>query len=82
MIEEEVRGFIDEGYEKAKKIITDHIDDLHIIAKALLEYELLSGDEIKGLLRGEPIIRDDPDVQIGDAGRSSVPSGGGEDVTA
>ncbi|MCK5373663.1 MAG: ATP-dependent zinc metalloprotease FtsH, partial [Alphaproteobacteria bacterium] len=60
-IEEEVRRLIDEGYVRAKTIITENIDDLHIIAKALLEYELLSGDELKGLLRGEPILRDDPE---------------------
>jgi len=76
-IETEVRRFIDDGYNKAKKIITDNIDHLHIIAKALLEYELLSGDEIKALLRGEAIIRDDPQAQIeGEAPRSSVPKGG------
>ena len=77
-IDTEVRRFIDEGYEKAMKIITENIDDLHTIAKALLEYELLSGDEIKALLRGEPILRDDPDDDEPDTPpRSSVPRGGG-----
>ncbi len=75
LIESEVRRFVDEGYEKAKKILTENIDDLHIIAKALLEYELLSGDEIKALLRGEPIIRSDASQSdISPAKRSSVPS--------
>ena len=72
-IDAEVRRFIDEGYQKAKKILTEKMDDLHTIAKALLEYELLSGDEIKGLLRGEPIIRhetSDDDVKP----RASVPT--------
>ena len=77
-IEKEVRKLIDDGYQKAKKVITENIDDLHKIAKALLEYELLSGDEIKAILRGEKIIRDDSD---GDAhvpaSRPSVPRGGG-----
>ena len=78
-IDAEVRRFIDEGYERAKKILTDNIDDLHKIAKALLEYELLSGDEIKGLLRGEAIIRHEEVVDPKDtAPRSSVPSGGGD----
>lgn len=76
-IDAEVRRFIDEGYDKAKKIITENIDDLHTIAQALLEYELLSGDEIKALLRGEPIIRDDPDDSKPAAPvRPSVPRGG------
>ncbi|MCL4677992.1 MAG: ATP-dependent zinc metalloprotease FtsH [Alphaproteobacteria bacterium] len=60
-IDAEIRRLIEEGYERAKTILTDNIDDLHKIAKALLEYELLSGDEIKALLRGEAIIRDDSD---------------------
>lgn len=75
IIESEVRRFIDEGYSKAKAVITENIDGLHIIAKALLEYELLSGDEIKALLRGEPIIRDDPDTPPS-APSASVPRGG------
>lgn len=77
-IDEEVRRFIDEGYQRAMHIITTHIDDLHKIAKGLLEYELLSGDEIKALLRGEPIIRyDNDDDAKKQPPRSSVPTGGG-----
>ena len=81
-IEAEVRRFVDEGYKKAKKVLTENIDDLHTIAKALLEYELLSGDEIKALLRGEPIIRDEPDDTPEDTPpRASVPSGGSTSVS-
>ena len=74
-IDAEVRRFIDEAYSRAMQIITDNIDDLHKIAKALLEYELLSGDEINALLRGENIIRDDPsDDEPSAPPRSSVPT--------
>ena len=78
-IDTEVRRFIDEGYQRAMQIITENMDDLHTIAKALLEYELLSGDEIKALLRGEPIIRgdDSDDDKTDRPPRASVPSGGG-----
>jgi cell division protease FtsH len=76
-IETEVRKLIDEGYARAMKILTDHIEDLHKLAKALLEYELLSGDEIKAILRGEPIVRDDAGDQEPTKPKSSVPSGGG-----
>jgi len=77
-IDKEVRRFIDEGYEKAMTVLTENLDDLHTIAKALLEYELLSGDEIQGLLRGETIIRHDvDDDKSAKPPRSSVPTGGG-----
>ena len=46
----EIKKIVDEGYQRAKKIITEKIDDLHKIAKALLLYETLSGEEIKDLI--------------------------------
>ncbi len=77
-IETEVRRLVDEGYEKAKSILTEHLSDLHKLAKALLEYEMLSGDEIKALLRGEDIVRDTgDDDDKGVKPKSSVPSTGG-----
>ncbi len=80
LIESEVRRFVDEGYESAKKIISENMDDLHIIAKALLEYELLSGDEIKALLRGEPIIRHEESEKVAKTStRSSVPNSTSKD---
>jgi cell division protease FtsH len=80
LIEDEVRRLVDEGYAKAKKILTENLDDLHKLAQALLEYELLSGDEIKDLLAGKPILRDVDDDEPKDTPpKSSVPSGGGLD---
>lgn len=55
VIDQEVRGFVEGASDRAKKILTDHLDDLHTVAKALLEYETLSGEEIKALIRGEKI---------------------------
>ena len=49
-IDIEVKKIVDKGYERARKILTDKIDDLHKIAKALLIYETLSGDEIRDLI--------------------------------
>ena len=46
----EIRKIIDAGYQRAKKILTEKIDDLHKMAKALLIYETLTGDEIKDLI--------------------------------
>jgi cell division protease FtsH len=77
LIDEEIRRFVDEGYAKARQILTDKLDELHIIGRALLEYETLTGDEIKALLRGEKIVREAPeDTQTPKPPASSVPSAG------
>jgi len=80
IIDQEVRRLIEEGEQSARKILTERIDELHKIAKALLEYETLSKDEIGQILRDEKIVRDD----TGGAGpgadrrrRSSVPTSTG-----
>ena len=76
-IDSETRKFVDEGYQKAESIIRENIDDLHTIANGLLEYETLSGDEIEGLLRGEPPHRPEPtDTDSGPGALSAVPSVG------
>lgn len=81
LVDSEVRRIVDEAYAQAKKILTDNLDDLHKVAKALIEYELLSGDEIKAILRGEAIIRDDPDdTPSSGAPKSSVPSSAAGDA--
>ena len=46
----EVKKIVDAGYQRAKKILTEKLDDLHKLAKALLVYETLSGEEIKDLI--------------------------------
>ena len=78
LVDAEVRLIVEEGYDKAKEILTKYIDQLHSLAKALLEYETLTGDEIRALMRGEPIIRVDDGFDP-DAGKpkSSVPKTGG-----
>jgi len=43
----------------ATKVLTENLDALHAVAKALLEYETLNGDEVAQLLRGEDIDRPD-----------------------
>jgi cell division protease FtsH len=45
----EIKKIVDAGYQRAKKIITEKIDDLHKIAKALLLYDT-RGEEIKDLI--------------------------------
>ncbi len=63
MIDDEVKAIIDEGYQTAKRILTEKMDDLHRLAKGLLEYETLTGDDIRKVIAGEAIGGDDrPDA--------------------
>ena len=78
IIDSEIKMIVQNAYARATDVLTTNIEQLHAVAKALLEYEMLSGDEIKGLLRGEPIIRDSGDEPAASSGpRSSVPSTAG-----
>ncbi|MXN65402.1 ATP-dependent zinc metalloprotease FtsH [Stappia sp. GBMRC 2046] len=61
IVDAEIKAFVNEGYETANRILTEHSDQLHSIANGLLEYETLSGDEIKDLLDGKPPVRESDD---------------------
>jgi cell division protease FtsH len=80
LIDDEVRRLIGEADQTARTVLTEHIDDLHTIAKALLEYETINGEEMECLLKGHPIIRterpEEP-TKPRSGSRSSVPSSGG-----
>ena len=79
LVDSEIKLIVENAYERAKDLLNTHLDQLHTLAKALLEYELLSGDEIKDILAGKAIIRDiDEDDDIDTSGpTSSVPKSGG-----
>jgi len=55
LIDSETKRIIEEALTKAKKILTEKKVDLEKLAQSLLEYETLSGDEIKDLLAGKEI---------------------------
>jgi len=79
VIDEEIRRITDEAYDDARRILEEQMEDLHTLAKGLLEYETLSGDEIEALLAGGPINRggnDEPTKPSGPGRRASVPTGG------
>ncbi len=58
LIDEEVHRFISEAHQKARDILEKHIEQLHAVATALLECEILDGDQVGQILRGEPIEDD------------------------
>jgi cell division protease FtsH len=75
-IDREIKAIIDHAYQKARSILTDNIEELHRLARGLLEYETLSGDEIRQVLRGEPVIKKLVDDPAPEQRRASVPSTG------
>jgi len=61
-IDEEVRKVIDKNYQRAKDILTEHEDKLHVMAKALMKYETLGDVQIKDIMEGrEPTPPEDWD---------------------
>ncbi len=76
-IDSEIKRIIDTAYNKARQILTDKMSDLNVLARGLLEYETLSGDEIVALLKGIPPVRtpyEEPEPQRGPG--PSVPQAG------
>ncbi len=71
LIDEEVQGLVDEGYETAKKVLTEHSKELENLAKGLLEYETLTGPEIARVIAGEPPKSEDGDDGISEAADAS-----------
>ncbi|AZL15443.1 ATP-dependent zinc metalloprotease FtsH [Rickettsiales endosymbiont of Stachyamoeba lipophora] len=57
IIDSEVKRLVEQGYTHAKEVIIKHLDKLHLIASALLEFETLTGEEIQDLINGKAIKR-------------------------
>ncbi len=51
-IDEEVRRIVDSNYETARKILEEHVDKLHAMAKALVKYETIEESQIKDIMEG------------------------------
>jgi cell division protease FtsH len=56
-IDAEVRRLVKGGEDEARQILTEKLDGLHAVAKALLEFETLTGDEIINVMKGIPPVR-------------------------
>jgi len=70
-IDVEIRKIVDEGYDKAKQILTKNKKKLDNLAIGLLEYETLTGDEIKKVMNGEKLHREDGLDDLDDSGTGS-----------
>jgi cell division protease FtsH len=74
-IDAEIRRYVEKGYQEAQEILTEKRADLETLAKGLLEFETLSGDEIKDLLMGKRPNRETT-VEPPGPRASTVPSAG------
>ena len=68
----EIRKIVDKGYDRAKKVLTSKIDDLHKLAKALLTYETLTGEEIENLVNKNVYPTNKEDLKIEDEDQGSA----------
>ena len=71
-VDSEIKRFVDMGYERAKKILNEKIDDLHKLAKALLTYETLTGEEIEDLINKNIYPKNKEDLKVEDDDQSSA----------
>jgi cell division protease FtsH len=74
-IDAEIRRLVEAGYQEAQQILTEKRADLETLAKGLLEFETLSGDEIKDLLMGKRPSRESV-IEPTTPRSSTVPSAG------
>jgi cell division protease FtsH len=78
LLDEEARILIEDGDKAARKILTERLDDLHNVAKALIEYETLNGNEINDIMAGKK-IRQNENKDEKKKSRSSAPKAGIKD---
>ena len=69
-VDSEIKRFVDMGYQRARKVLTEKIEDLHKVAKALLVYETLTGNEIEDLINKNiyPPSKEDLNVEEDNSG--------------
>jgi cell division protease FtsH len=80
LVDEEIRKIVDGAYDRARQVLTDNLNQVRQVAEGLLQYETLSGEEIKLLLRDGKIVRNELEDSVVQSKnpirrRSSVPSG-------
>jgi cell division protease FtsH len=73
IIDAEVKRLTTTAYTEAKRILSEKLEDLHTLAKALLEYETLTGDEIVGVLKGVTPNREESEAKRPTGPAVSVP---------
>jgi len=73
LIDQEVRGLIDQCYGTAKQLLADNRDKLDLMAEALMKFETIDADQIDDIMNGRP-AREPKDWNDGGSGATSEPS--------
>ncbi|MFA9473295.1 MAG: ATP-dependent zinc metalloprotease FtsH [Filomicrobium sp.] len=76
MIDEEIRRIVNAGYDKAWEVLSNDREELEAITQALMEFETITGEEVKAILRGEKIDRPTDDDSSRGPIESAVPVAG------
>ena len=71
-LDNEIAAYVNSSYQRAITLLKSHEDELHLLAKALIEYETLSQDEVRKVIKGESLPKDEQGLKI------EVGSGKGE----
>ena len=79
------RRLVQQGHDEARRILTERLDDLHTLAKALLEWETIDAEQINDIMEGRPPRAPKPPIatQFGNsAGGTPGPAAGSAPATA
>ena len=76
MIDEEIRRIVNAGYDKAWEVLSNDREELEAITQALMEFETITGEEVKAILRGEKMDRPTDDDSSRGPIESAVPVAG------
>jgi cell division protease FtsH len=54
-IDDEIRRIVEDAHERARKVLSEHMDDMQRLSKILIEYETIDREQFQQLLAGEPV---------------------------
>ena len=80
-VDSEIKRIVNESHATATRILTENREQLENVAKALIEFETLTGEEINQIMRGEKLDRPDSESLKPKSVRSKLPSRKGIDLT-
>ena len=80
-LDSEIATSVNTSYQRALSLLKEHADELHLLAKALIEHETLSESEVRMVIKGQQLPRDERGlkVEVTGFGESGEQAGGKEE---